>query len=195
MNSRRNFLSDQQKDIKHNQNEKYQKKSAKIKGYHRLKTKKKNGNPFSTYSKHNRSTSPERKETKSKGTYEYSEKHRKVVGKKYLIFWNKKDKRDRETSNLRTDTRDNIGSYEYNPKKKKIVKKKFLFFQRYKHEKEISTFNGGKGRQLFRFHIFNRNVKTKPHRHSIFRKKIEKNYKKKKKLSPELFDPGMGIRI
>jgi type II secretory pathway pseudopilin PulG len=150
INSRRNSFNEQQKDIFHNQNEKFGKRSAKTKGYSKDNTKKKKGNPFSTYSKHDRSTSSVRKETTSKG------------------------------------------SSEYNLKKKKVVKKKVLFFQRYKHEKETSTFSGGK--HVFRLHIFNRNKNTKPHRHSIFRKNMEKNYKKKK-LSPELFDPGMGIRI
>jgi len=150
MNNRRNSFNEQQKDIFHNQNEKFEKKSIKTKGDSKVNSRKKKGNPFSSYSKHSGSTSSVRKETTS------------------------------------------LGTSEYNLKKKKVVKKKVLFFQRYKHEKETSTFSGG--RHIFRLHIFNRNKKTKHHRHSIFRKNMEKNYKKKK-LSPELFDPGMGIRI
>ncbi len=188
INSRRNSFDGQKKDVTNNQNNIYQRKSAKEKGYHRLKKNKNRGNPFSNYSKHDRSTSSERKENPSTGTYEYSEKHKKVVGKKYLIFWNKKDKRDRVNSDIRTDTRDNNSSYEYKLKKKKVVKKKFLFFKCYKHEKETSTFSGG--RHVFHFH----NRTRKPHKHGLFRGRMEKNHKNKT-LSPELFDPSMKIII
>jgi hypothetical protein len=192
MNSRRNSFNEQKKDVTNNQNSIYQRRRAKEKGYHRLKTKKNNLNPFSNYSKHDRSTSSVRKENESTGSYEYSQKRRKVVGKKYMFFWNKKDKRDRVSSDSRTDTRDNNSSYEYNLKKKKVVKKKFLFFKRYKHEKETSTFSGG--RHIFRFHASKRNNSAKPHKHGIFRRNMEKNHKNKT-LSPELFDPSMHIII
>lgn len=186
--SRRNSLNGQKKEVTNNQNSIYQGKAAKKKGYHRLNTKKNNRNPFSNYNKHNRSTSSEHKENSSTGSYEYSEKHKKVVGKKYLIFWNKKDKRDRVSSDIRTDTRDNAGSYKFNLKKKKVIKKKILFFKRYKHEKETSTFSGG--RHIFRIH----NRTKKPHKHGLFGKGREKSHKNKT-LSPELFDPSMRIII
>jgi hypothetical protein len=188
MDSRRNSFSGQKKEVVDNQKNIYQRKAAKDKGYYRLKTHKSNGNPFSNYGKRDRSTSSVRKENTSTGSYEYNEKQRKVVGKKYLIFWNKKDKRDRVSSDIRTDTRENTGSYEYNLKKKKVIKKKFLFFKRYKREKETSTFSGG--RHVFRFH----NSDKKGHKHGLFRRHMEKNYKNKK-LSPELFDPSMKIII
>ncbi|MGD0710031.1 MAG: hypothetical protein ABR968_02535 [Bacteroidales bacterium] len=192
INSRRNSFSGQKKEVIDNQNRIYQRKAAKDKGIYKLNTRKNNRNPFSNYSKHNRSTSSIRKENQSTGSYEYSEKQRKVVGKKYLIFWNKKDKRDRVSSDIRTDTRENIGSYEYNLKKKKVVKKKFLFFKRYKREKETSTFSGGK--HIFRFRASKGNNRAKTHKHGLFRRHMEKNHKNKK-LSPELFDPSMRIII
>jgi len=72
------------------------------------------------------------------------------------------------------------GDYVYNDKEKKVTRRKIFFvFNNNSKEKGTSTFKGGK----------------KERRNSLFGRKADRKYKKKKASDKELFDPGMHIKI
>jgi len=118
--------------------------------------------------------------SKTKNNRNYENTH------KYYVY--NKNKHGREKSNFTLKSE--------NVKKDKTANKKDLIsLKKHRQEEKKTKLFGNKKNKSLKNNMLKKKKRKTQNRKGIFIRKTEKNYKKKRKHEPELFNPRMGIKV